>query len=88
VTNEGREQAVQPPQRERKTPPYIQTPCSQEVFDMYQAHRKALGETWTTYILEALALRRETLEKREAWREAKRKQKQNKTSQPVEAKEG
>jgi hypothetical protein len=52
---------------------------------MYQAHRKALGETWTTYILSALALRKETLEKREAWREQKRRQKQNKKAASGEA---
>lgn len=83
---EGRPECALPPQEgTRRTPPYIQTPCTLEVFEMYQAHRKALGETWTTYILSALALRKETLEKREAWREQKRRQKQNKKAASGEA---
>lgn len=71
AAKEGGEQ-VQPEKKERKTPPYIQTPTDEATFNLYQEHRKALGETWTTYILTALALRRETLEKRAQWREQKR----------------
>ena len=85
VTKEGGEQpVVQPEKKQRRGPTWIQTPVDDATFDLYQAHRKALGETWTAYILTALALRRETLEKRAQWREQKRRQAQSKTSQPVE----
>jgi hypothetical protein len=87
------QELAQPEKRTRTTPPYIQTPTDEATFNLYQEHRKALGETWTAYILTALALRKETLEKRAQWREQKRKQAQNKkaegeASQPLEVKEG
>ena len=93
ATKEGGEQVQQPEKKQRKGPAWIQTPVDDATFDLYQAHRKALGETWTAYILTALALQKETLEKRAQWREQKRKQAQNKkaegeASQPLEVKEG
>jgi len=92
AAKEGGEQ-VQPEKKERKTPPYIQTPCTQEVFDLHQQRRKELGESWGQYILAALELRMRQLEKRAGWREAKQRQAQSKKAdggvgQPAEAKEG
>jgi len=35
---------------------WIQTPVSDEVFEEYSQHKKELGQTWTEYIIAALAL--------------------------------
>jgi hypothetical protein len=78
----------QPEKKVRTTPPYIQTVCTQEQFDLHQQRRKELNETWSQYILAGLELRLAQLAKREQWREQKRRQAQSKTSQPVEAKGG
>ena len=83
---EGRPECALPPREgTRRTPPYIQTVCTQEQFDLHQQRRKELNETWSQYILAGLDLRLATLEKRENWRDAKRRQKQSKKAEGQKA---
>ena len=51
---------------------WIQTPVSDEVFEEYSQHKKELGQTWTEYILSALALYKQTTGKRAVSRKQKR----------------
>ena len=49
-----------------------QTPVSDEVFEEYSQHKKELGQTWTEYILSALALYKQRTGKPTASRRQKR----------------
>jgi hypothetical protein len=51
---------------------WIQTPVSGEVFEEYSQHKKELRQTWTEYILAALALYKQTTGKRAVPRKQKR----------------
>lgn len=63
VTEGTPECALPPREGTRRTPPYIQTVCTQEQFDLHQQRRKELNETWSQYIIAGLELRLATFSK-------------------------